>query len=106
MIEREHTKCLSKFLSQLENVSDSEGRPLLDSTTVLLGTGMGDSSRHENLNLPTLVAGGVMKSVGHMRHDPNGSTRLGDLFLSIERAHGVENSSFCVASAGISELEG
>ncbi len=104
-IEREHTKCLSAFLDQLHGISDSEGRTLLDTTTVLLGTGMGDASRHENLNLPTLVAGGMVKSVGHLRYDSNGETLLGDLFLSIERAHGLENRKFCEAHAGISELE-
>ena len=36
---------------------------------ILLGTGMGDASRHSNANLPTLVAGGGFKHGSHIAID-------------------------------------
>ena len=41
LIEIEHMKRFERFLSQLTSKTDATGRPLLDSTIVLLGTGMG-----------------------------------------------------------------
>lgn len=65
-VEMEHVKLLAKFLGQLRTKTDAEGRPLLDSTIVLAGTGMGDASRHSNRDLPTLVAGGGFNHGQHI----------------------------------------
>jgi hypothetical protein len=101
-VEEEHMKCLDRFLTQLKQKKDVQGRPLLDSTIVLFGTGMGDASRHANNDLPTIVAGGGFK---HGRHLQAGKDQLlGDVFLTILHQLGIEADRFSNATRGLSEL--
>jgi len=103
-VETEHMRCVDRFLNQLKEKTDHEGRPLLDSTIVMFGTGMGDSSRHSNRDLPTLVAGGGLKHGQHIAGDPkDDSLLLGDVFLSILKQMGIEADEFSNATRGISE---
>jgi len=107
-VEPEHMTCLSRFLDQLKEKTDAQGRPVLDSTIVMFGTGMGDASRHSNRDLPTLVAGGGFDHGQHISSDPGSddSRLLGDVFLTILRQLGVESSRFSDATRGIAELNG
>ena len=57
----------ASFLDQLE-ACEEEGRPLLDSTQVLLGSGMCYGQSHGNANLPTILAGGRALGYRHGRH--------------------------------------
>ena len=84
-IETAHMHCLSGFIKQLQEKKTVTGKSLLDDTIVLVGTGMGDASRHSNRDLPTLVFGGGFKHKGHLSFDHNSSSSplLGDLYLSI-----------------------
>lgn len=102
-VETEHMRCLSRFLSQLKEKTDSEGRPLLDTTVVVFGTGMGDASRHSNRDLPTLVAGGGLKHGQHVAADPRDANglQLGDVFVSILKQLGSPVDSFSGKSRGI-----
>lgn len=108
MVEIEHMKCLSRFLDQMKQKTDAEGRPLLDSTLILFGTGMGDASRHANSNLPTLVAGGGLKHGRHLafdRNDPKqGEVLLGDLYLTLMHQLGIEGDRFSNASKNLDHL--
>ena len=103
-VETEHMRCLDRFLKQLKEKTDANGQPLLDSTIVLFGTGMGDASRHSNRNLPTLVAGGGFKHGTHIASDPKAddSLRLGDVYLTILRQMGIDSNQFSGATRGIS----
>jgi len=106
-VEREHMVCLRQFLSKLQRVTDAAGRPLLDSTLVLLGTGMGDASRHSNRNLPTLLAGGGLRHGQHVAVDPKASgdsgPLLGDLYLTMMQHLGMEVDSFSNAKQNMNQ---
>jgi hypothetical protein len=106
-VEEEHMKRFAGFLSQLKRKTDAEGRPLLDTTLVLFGTGMGDSSRHSNQNLPTLVAGGGLKHGQHVaiKGDRNDSSTplLGDLYLTLMQQLGLEAEVFSNANRNLNE---
>ena len=69
-IEYKLMALFNDFLTQLKEKKDAYGNPLLDSTVVLLGTGMGDASRHANDNLPALVAGGGFAHGSHLSLAP------------------------------------
>lgn len=99
-VEIEHMKCFKNFISQLKNKTDSDGQPLLDSTIILLGTGMGDSSVHSNSNLPTLIAGGGFKHGSHIAANPKipGAHILGDLYLTLLSQLGLQKNSFSNAT--------
>ena len=104
-VETEHMKCLARFLSQLKQKTDADGRPLLDTTVVMFGTGMGDASRHSNRDLPTLVAGGGLKHGRHLAADPQDARglQLGDVFVSILKQLGSPVESFSGTSRGIDD---
>ncbi len=105
-VEVEHMKRFNSFLDQLKSKTDVNGEPLLDSTIVLLGSGMGDASRHANSNLPTLVAGGGFKHGQHIqvdRKEPN-APLLGDLYLTLMQQLGMEANSFSNASRNLNHL--
>ncbi|MFT7632657.1 MAG: hypothetical protein ACI87E_003711, partial [Mariniblastus sp.] len=101
-VETEHMRCLDRFLTQLKEKTDHEGRPLLDSTVVMFGTGMGDASRHSNRDLPTLVAGGGFKHGQHIAGNlKDDSLLLGDVYISMLNQMGIETETFSNASNGV-----
>jgi hypothetical protein len=102
-IECELMKHFNDFLTQLKEKKDAQGKPLLDSTVVLLGTGMGDASRHANDNLPALVAGGGFDHGSHVALDPN-EYLLGDLYITLMNKMGVKANSFSNASRSLNEV--
>lgn len=100
-----HVQRFAKFLEQLQSATDAWNRPLLDSTIVVYGSGMGDSNTHDNSNLPTLVAGGGFRHGQHCAIDPNaeGARRLGDLYLTVMNQFGVEATEFAGARHNLNE---
>lgn len=105
-VEREHMKRLAAFLEQLKTKTDAEGRPLLDSTIVMWGTGMGDASRHANSDLPTLVAGGGFDYGEHIAIDRTAkdAPMLGDLYVTLMQKLGMEVDRFSNAERNMNQL--
>jgi hypothetical protein len=105
-IETAHVHCLSRFLKQLDEKKTPEGKSLLDDTIVLVGTGMGDASRHSNANLPTLVAGGGLRHGSHVAIDPKQAAAplLGDLYVTLLQRLGMETDRFSNASKNMNEV--
>jgi len=105
-IEQSHVHCLSAFIKQLKDKKDTEGKPLLDSTIVLMGTGMGDASRHSNANLPTLVAGGGFNHGSHIATDASkpGAPLLGDLYITLMQRLGLETNEFSNANRNLNHI--
>ncbi|QXD23987.1 DUF1552 domain-containing protein [Opitutia bacterium ISCC 51] len=104
-IEGEHMKLLAGFIEQLKTKTDREGNPLIDSTLVMWGAGMGDASRHSNANLPILLAGGGLKHGSHHsfdREDPN-APLLGDLYITMLQQLGLETDTFSNANRNMNQ---
>lgn len=105
-VEREHMKCFARFIGQLKSKTDPRGESLLDSTIVLLGTGMGDASRHANRNLPTLVAGGGFTHGQHIANDSSAHQPrlLGDLYVTLMQRLGMPAENFSNANHNLNDL--
>lgn len=105
-IETAHMHCFSGFIKQLKEKKTATGKSLLEDTIVLLGTGMGDASRHSNRNLPTLVAGGGFTHQGHIAVDPTKSDAplLGDLCITMMQKLGMEVDHFSNATRNLNQL--
>lgn len=58
----------SYFLTRLAETPDLDGRPLLDTTMSLFGSGMAYGHSHGNANLPLVFAGGAACGLKHGRH--------------------------------------
>lgn len=94
-LERYQIEHFGKFVTRLSRMNDGE-RTLLDSTTVLFGSGMGDGNSHKNSDLPVILAGGGYKH-GEFREVPRegiNKVPLCNLFVDIAQKMGVETDSF------------
>ena len=58
----------SYFLTRLAETKDLDGKPLLDSTLSLFGSGMSYGHSHGNANLPLVLAGGSSLGLRHGTH--------------------------------------
>ena len=66
-IEKFQVQQFARFLQSLRDTPVADGSRLLDHTTVLMGSGMGNASSHSNKNLPVLLAGGSHRHATHVR---------------------------------------
>ena len=70
-INQHHVELLSVHLQKLAAVSEGDGT-LLDNTTYMYGSGMGDPHRHDHNQLPLVLVGGRRKrdrAIQHLRFD-------------------------------------
>ena len=84
-----HASLLAYYLGRLASTPDGDGS-LLDSMTLLYGSGMSNSNLHVPLGLPILVAGGgagTLKGGRHIRY-PEG-TPLANLYQTLLNKIGV-----------------
>lgn len=107
------------FLNRLAETPDLDGRPLLDTTIALFGSGMAYGHSHGNANLPLVLAGGTGLGVKHGRHKDfnqghfdgyqldnpgqhyrlcgrpaNPNAHMSNLLLSMAQKMGVETENF------------
>ncbi len=94
-LERYQIEQYSKFVGRLAQIKDGEGS-LLDSTTVLFGSGMGDANSHKNSDLPIFLAGGGYKhgAFREVTREVNHKVPLCNLFVDIAQKMGVETDAF------------
>ena len=85
----------AKFLTRLSQMEDGE-RTLLDSTSVLFGSGIGDANTHKNTDLPIVLAGGGYRHGEFKKVASSGPNKvpLCNLFVDIAQRMGVETDSF------------
>ena len=106
IIELYYMQQLARFLDRMKETRDVDGKPLLDSTVVLFGSGMGNASSHSSRNLPILLAGGGFKTGKHHRFERNGrdGRPLCDLYVSILQKLGIETDRFSSSSGNLNHL--
>ena len=106
IIELYYTQQLARFLDRMKETRDVDGKPLLDSTVVLFGSGMGNASSHSSRNLPILLAGGGFKTGQHHRFERNGrdGRPLCDLYVSILQKLSVETDRFSTSRGNLNHL--
>ena len=89
-----HMTFFAEFLEKLKMTPDGDGS-LLDNTVYLYGSGMGNPSLHDHVNLPILVAGGKntgLRGGRHIRYSQG--TPLANLHLTLLDRVGVQLDSF------------
>ena len=99
-----HVSLFAEFLQKLKATPEGDGT-LLANTVYLYGSGMGNSSLHDHVNLPILVAGGAatgMKGGRHIRYE-NG-TSLGNLHLTLLDRVGVHLDTFGDSDGKVEDL--
>ena len=78
-----HVQQLSYLLQRMQSIQEGEGT-LLDNSMIVYGSGISDGNRHNNENLPVLLAGGgagTIETGRHIRYDYE--TPMCNLFMSM-----------------------
>ncbi|MFK7820727.1 MAG: DUF1552 domain-containing protein, partial [Planctomycetaceae bacterium] len=93
IIETEFLKCFNGLLSGLSKRTETSTR-LLDSTSVLFGSNLGNANAHDPTNLPIILAGGGYKHGRYTALDSKSNTPLCNLFVNLLNRMGVESDHF------------
>ncbi len=80
---------------------------LMESTLVVIGSGMGNASNHSNRDLPVLLAGGGIKHRGHLvcPEEEHKRVELSNLWLSVLQWFGVERERFGRSTGTFAPME-
>src|SRR6266478_4352006 len=82
-IQKYHTEEFAKFVERLAKAQEAEGA-VLDHSTILFGSNMSDSNRHNNDPLPSALLGhahGRIKGGQHLKYPQD--SRFADLLLTL-----------------------
>lgn len=93
-----------EFLRELRSVDESQ-RTLLDSTSVMLTSNLGNASNHDNRNMPVLLAGGGFTHAGHLEFDKKQNYPLPNFFVSLAQNCGMEVDRFASSTGTMTGLE-
>jgi hypothetical protein len=95
-----HVQLFGKFLERLRSTPDGDGT-LLDHSTILYGSGMGDGNIHAPSPLPIAIVGGSRVAGGRHILNPE-KTPLPNLLLALAHRFGVDLPSFGISSGEVS----
>lgn len=101
VIEAAEFTAFADFLAKLKKTQDN-GRPLLDTTSVLFGSNLGNASAHSTANLPVVLAGGGWKHGRHLAIEKDKHV-FSNLFVALAQRMGVEADKFGF-STGVLDL--
>ncbi len=104
VIEKAEFQALADLLKKLKQ-SKEQDRTLLDSTAVLFGSNLGNSSSHDTRNLPLVLVGGGFKHGRHLAFDPKTAPPFSNLFVSMLQRLGVETDKFAAGTKTLTGLE-
>jgi len=103
-INKYHVSLFGYLLEKLDSVDEGNGT-LLDNTTYLMGSGMGNPDVHDHSNLPIVVASGANTGIHGGRHISFQEQQpLANLHLSLLDSMGVHLESFADSSGRMDEL--
>ena len=100
-IEAQLLGCFSTLLGQLKDKSET-GQRLLDQTSVLFGSNLGNANAHDFSNLPIFLAGGGFKHGRFVSTKNDIRTSLSNLFVTMLQKCGIESDAFADSTGTLS----
>lgn len=102
-IQKRHLQALARMTKALKDAKDHNGESLLDSTVVLAGSAMGESTNHTRRNFPVFVAGGGFDHQQHIYcNTPEiKNVMLCDLYVTLLRRFGIHVDLFGVSKSNL-----
>jgi hypothetical protein len=103
-IQRYHTQVFAAFIKKLEAAKEGDGT-VLDHSTILFGSNMSNSDRHNNDPLPSAILGhanGKIKGGQHLKYPQD--SRHGDLLLTLLQRNEIPVKSIGDSTEGLSEV--
>ncbi len=104
-INRYHVAQLSYVLQRLKSIPEGDGT-LLDNCLIVYGSGISDGNRHNNENLPILLAGkggGTVDTGRHVGYPQE--TPMCNLLLSVMQRAGVRAERFGDSTGSLRQLQ-
>ncbi|BBC73849.1 conserved hypothetical protein [Altererythrobacter sp. B11] len=100
-INRYHMEYFAYYLQKMAEAKDGEGS-LLDRTLVIRGSAFGDPNDHDHMDLPIIVAGGLVPGNRHLQVEHG--TTMSNLMLAGLHALDVPAQSFGDSTGPLTEL--
>ena len=104
LVESELVSKWGGFIRSLKESQESNGT-MLDTTSVLMTSNLGNASSHDNRNMPVLFAGGGFKHGQHLAFDKKDNYPLPNLYLSILHRHGIDANRFASSTGNMTGME-
>ncbi|WP_166442801.1 DUF1552 domain-containing protein [Phragmitibacter flavus] len=102
-VERAFFDELKALLSNLKNAKEGNSN-LLDRTTILITSNLGNGSSHSNKDLPVILAGGRYQHGQHLAIQP-GTVPLSNLYLSVLHQLGLNDKTFGTSTGTLTGLK-
>jgi hypothetical protein len=103
IVESEIIRAWGDFLRDLKNSSDVNEN-LLETTSVLLTSNLGNASSHDNRNMPVLLAGGGFQHGQHLAFNQKNNYPLPNLYVSLLQRMGIEVDQFATGKSTMKGL--
>jgi hypothetical protein len=103
-IQKYHTEMFAGFIKKIEATKEGDGT-VLDHSTILFGSDMSDSNRHNNDPLPSAIlghAGGKIKGGQHLKYPQD--SRHADLLFTLLQRNEIPVKSIGDSGDGLSEV--
>jgi uncharacterized protein DUF1552 len=103
-IQKYHTEMFAGFIKKIEATKEGDGT-VLDHSTILYGSDMSDSNRHNNDPLPSAIlghAGGKIKGGQHLKYPQD--SRHADLLFTLLQRNEIPVKSIGDSGDGLSEV--
>ncbi|HEX4274502.1 MAG TPA: DUF1552 domain-containing protein [Bryobacteraceae bacterium] len=103
-IQQYHTQELAGFIKKIEAAKEGSGT-VLDHSTILFGSDMSNSQRHNNDPLPSVILGhanGKIKGGQHLKYPQD--SRHGELLLTLLQRNEIPVKSIGDGTEGLSEV--
>ncbi|MEM9827517.1 MAG: DUF1552 domain-containing protein [Planctomycetota bacterium] len=103
-VEAGQMKELAGLLKGLRDTRE-DGDNLLDRTMVMQGSAMGHAGKHDNHNLPILLAGGGFRHGRHLAFDREHNEPLANLYVTMLQRLGIETDRFASGTGTLRGIE-
>ncbi|MEL6105847.1 MAG: DUF1552 domain-containing protein [Planctomycetota bacterium] len=103
-LQRIESQIVGRFgglIAALKSKRESSGT-LLDTTSVLFGSNLGNANSHDTKNLPIFLAGGGQRRAGYVEFEERHNTQLSDLYLAMLHEMGIPSDSFGQSKGALS----
>ena len=103
-IQKYHTEVFAAFVKKLEGTKETDGT-VLDHSTILFGSDMSNSDRHNNDPLPNAILGhanGKIKGGQHVKYPQD--SRQGDLLFTLLERNELPVKAIGDSTSGFSEV--
>jgi len=92
-----------RLLANLKNTKEGDST-LLERTTIVVTSNLGNGSNHSNKDLPVLLAGGRYQHGQHLAFERS-TVPLSNLFVSVLNQFGVPDTSFATSTGTLQGLQ-